>query len=120
MLSLMTELTHKSIIMDLANYIFSILKSSRMIMWSWGFSDPNALPNNEGVIFRVNGFKHKGWVKVAYNEGIDLFVVILLDKQNNELQQIEGIYFDCLVDVIDEAVERTSDYAERVKNEYKR
>lgn len=106
--------------MDLANYIFSILKSSRMIMWSWGFSNPKALPNNEGLIFRVNGFKHKGLVKVAYNEGMDLFEVILLDKQNNELQRIEDVYFDQLVDVIDEAVEHTPDYTERVKNEYKR
>lgn len=120
MLFLMILLTHISIIMDLANYIFSILKSSRIILWSWGFSDPKALPNNEGLIFKVNGFKHKGWVKVVYNEGMDLFAVILLDNQTNELQQIERVYFDCLVDVIDEAVERTSDYAERVKNEYKR
>jgi len=89
-------------------------------MWSWGFSNPKALPNNEGLIFRVNGFKHKGLVKVVYDEGMDLFVVILLDNKNNELQQIEGVYFDCLVDVIDEAVERTSDYAERVKKEYNR
>ena len=89
-------------------------------MWSWGFSNPMSLPNNEGLIFKVTGFKHKGWVKVVYNDGIDLFAVILLDKQNNELQQIEGVYFDSLVDVIDEAIERTSDYAEKVKNEYKR
>lgn len=89
-------------------------------MWSWGFSYPKALPNNEGLIFNVNGFKHKGCVKVVYNEGMDLFAVILLDKQNNELQRIEDVYFDQLVDVIDEAVERTSDYANRIKNEYKR
>lgn len=119
MLSLMILLTHKSIIMDLANYIFSILKNNRMIMWSWGFSNPKSLPNNEGLIFHVNGFKHKGFVKVVYIEGMDLFEVILLDSQNNELQRIEGVYFDCLLDVIDEAVEHTTDYAERVKNEYK-
>lgn len=117
-LSLVILLTHTSIVMDLANYIFSILKSSRIIMWSWGFSNPKALPNNGGLVFRVNGFKHKGLVKVVYNEGMDLFAVILMDKQNNELRQIEGVYFDCLVDVIDEAVERTTNYTERVKNEY--
>jgi len=89
-----------------------------MVMWSWGFNQPQALPNNEGLIFKVNGFKHKGWVKVVYNEGMDLFAVILLDNQNNELQRIEGVYFDSLVDVIDEAVEYTPDYAERVKNVY--
>lgn len=114
----MILLTHISIVMDLANYIFSILKSSRIIMWSWGFSNPKALPNNEGLIFRVNGFKHKGCVKVVYNEGMDLFEVILLDNQNNELQRIEDVYFDQLVDIIDEAVERTQDYNERIKKFY--
>ena len=104
--------------MDLANYIFSILKNNRMIMWSWGFSNPKSLPNNEGLIFHVNGFRHKDWVKVIYDEGMDLFAVILLDSQNKELKRIEGVYFDCLVDVIDEAVERTPDYSERIRNEY--
>ncbi len=90
-----------------------------MVVWSWGFSKPQALPNNEGLIFIVNGFKHKGFVKVVYNEGNDVFVVILLDSQNNELNRIEDVYLDSLVSVVDEAVEHTSDYEERIKNAYK-
>jgi len=103
----------------MANYIFSILKSNRVIMWSWGFNAPKALANNEGLIFKVDGFKHKGNVKVVYHEGKDLFVVILLDSHNKELNRIEDVYFDSLVNVIDEAVEHTSDYSARVKIEYK-
>ena len=102
----------------MANYIFSILKSNRMVMWSWGFSNPMAIANNDGLIFKVNGFKHKGFVKVLYNEGKDLFEVILLDNRKMESHRIDDVYIDSLVDVIDGAVERTSDYAERVKNEY--
>ena len=103
----------------MANYIYSILKSNRMIMWSWGFNAPKALANNEGLIFRVNGFKHKGLVKVVYHEGKDLFIVVLLDNQYNELKRVEDVYLDSLVEVIDEEVEHTSDYTNRVKNEYK-
>lgn len=104
--------------MEMANYIFSILRSSGMIIWSWGFHQAQALPNNAGLAFKVSGFKHKGWVKVVYHEGKDLFVVILLDNQDNEIERIEDVYFDSLVDVIDEAVERTSDYSERIKQFY--
>lgn len=86
-----------------------------MTIWSWGFSKPKALPNDKGLIFRVNGFKHTGFVKVVYCEGKDLFIVILLDDNKNELQRIDDVYFDGLVDVIDEAVERTSNYGERIK-----
>jgi len=57
-------------------------------------------------------------VKVIYNEGKDLFVVILLDNEHTELQRMENVFFDMLVDVIDEAVERTTDYDERVKSFY--
>lgn len=104
--------------MEMANYIFSILRSNRIVMWSWGFNQPQALPNNEGLIFKVNGFKHNGFVKVVYHEGKDLFVVILQDNQSNELHRIEDVYFDQLVDVIDETVERTQDYSERIKQFY--
>ena len=105
--------------MEMANYILSILKSNQIVMWSWGVTDPKALGNNEGLIFSVNGFKHKGKVKVVYNVVMDLFVVMLIDSQNNELQRFEDVYFDCLVEIIDEAVEHTSNYAEKVKNHYK-
>lgn len=103
--------------METANYILSILRCNRMVMWSWGFSHPMALPNDEGLIFIVSGYKHKGLVKVVYDEGKDLFVVILLDGQHHVSQQIEDVYFDTLIDVIDEAVERTSDYETRVKRD---
>jgi hypothetical protein len=89
-----------------------------MIIWSWGFTKPKALPNDEGLIFHVNGFKHNGFVKVVYNEGKDLFVVILLDNEHTELQRLENVFFDMLVDIIDEAVERTPDYKEKVRKFY--
>lgn len=104
--------------MDTAKYILSVLRSNQMVIWSWGFSHPMALPNDKGLIFIVNGYKHKGLVKVVYDEGKDLFVVILLDSQHHVSQQIENVYFDTLIDVIDAAVERTSDYETRVKKDF--
>ena len=106
-------------IMEMANYIYSILRSQQIVMWSWGFNAPNALANNEGLLFHVNGFKHKGWVKIIYNGGTDLFIVILLNNNMIETIRIEDVYFDSLVEVIDEEVEHTSEYVTRVTNEYK-
>jgi len=104
--------------MEMAKYIILILKSQINIMWSWGFNSPHSLPNDEGLIFRVQGFKHKGFVSVVYNAGADLFDVILYNRQIAVKSKTEGIYFDMLVDVIDGLVERTSDYEEMVKAEY--
>ena len=100
----------------MANYILRILRSELMVMFSWGFHDPIALTNNEGLRFNVQGFKFKGVVEVIYNEMWDLFDVRFI-KGNKVIDTIEEIYLDCLVDVIDDYVEKTSDYEKRVQEE---
>lgn len=100
--------------MGMAEYILSILRINPMVVLSWGFNAPRALPNDMGLIFNVDGFKYKGEVKILYNEGADLFSVTLANGK-----QIEGVYFDQLVEVIDNLVEKTDDYDNTVMNFYK-
>ena len=101
--------------MEMANYIMSIFKTQLMVVWSWGFHQPMALGN--GIRFKVTGFKFKGIVDVIYNEGRDLFDVSFI-KRNKVVKSIDGVYFDMLVDTIDDFVEKTSDYDQRVIAEY--
>ena len=99
----------------MAKYIMTILKTQLMVVWSWGFHQPVAIEN--GLQFKVQGYKFKGVVEVAYNEGRDLFDVRFL-KANKVVDTIEGVYFDMLIDTIDDYVEKTSDYEQRVKKQY--
>ena len=101
--------------MEMAKYIMSILKTQLMVVWSWGFHQPVAIEN--GLQFRVQGFKFRGIVEVVYNEGRDLLDGRFL-KANKVVNTIEGVYFDMLVDTIDDYVEKTSDYEKRVSAEY--
>lgn len=101
--------------MEMAKYIMQILRSQLMIMWSWGFNSPVAVKN--GLRFKVQGFKFRGVVEVVYNEGSDLFDVSFV-KADKVIKTIEGVYIDTLVETIDNYVEKTSDYEERVKAEY--
>jgi hypothetical protein len=101
---------------EMAEYIFSILLSQPIIISSWGFQSPRII--KQGLSFLVNGFKHKGRVNISYNEGQDLFDVYLLDENDKIVDTINMVYFDQLVEVIDERVERTEDYNDRVNNEY--
>ena len=101
--------------MEMAKYIMTILKKQLMVVWSWGFHQPVAIEN--GLQFKVQGYKFKGVVEVAYNEGRDLFDVRFL-KANKVVDTIEGVYFDMLIDTIDDYVEKTSDYEQRVKKQY--
>jgi len=97
----------------MAEYILQILRSQLMVVFSWGFHRPTALPDNRGLAFEVDGFLYKGRVEVIYNDGTDLFEVHLSDGR------IEAdVYADCLVNVIDGMVERCDQYKEQVQAHY--
>ena len=102
--------------MEMANYIMQILRTQLGIVFSWGFHNPKAIDN--GLKFRVQGYLHTGWVEVLYNEGRDLFEVRTINKDGSVKQEVEDVYFDCIVDVIDGLVERCKHYNEKVKETY--
>ena len=97
----------------MAEYILQILRTQLMVVFSWGFHRPTALPDNRGLAFQVEGFKYKGMVKVIYNVGADLFEIHLDDGSIEE-----NVYADQLVDIIDSMVERTDNYSQSVKKTY--
>jgi len=101
--------------MEMAKYILSIFQTQLMVVYSWGFHKPMALEN--GLRFKVTGFKFRGVVDVVYNEGRDLFDVSFI-KSNKVVKSIDGVFFDMLIDTIDDFVERTPDYDKRVAAEY--
>lgn len=97
----------------MAEYILQILRSQLMVMFSWGPHNFKRLPSEKGLSFCVDGFKYHGCVKVIYNDGTDLFEIHFDDGRIEE-----DVYLDQLVDVIDNAVERTCDYNKRVRDQY--
>ena len=101
--------------MEMAKYIMGILRTQLMVIWSWGFNSPMAIEN--GLRFNVQGFKFSGVVEVKYNEGWDLFDVSFI-KAGKVVKTIEGVYIDILVETIDNYVEKTADYEQRVREEY--
>ena len=98
----------------MAEYILQILRSQLMVMFSWGPHNFKRLPGDQGLSFHVEGFKYQGKVVVMYNAGTDLFEVILTKTG----EKVEDVYLDCLVNVIDGLVERTTDYKSSVEAEY--
>ncbi len=99
----------------MANYIMQILRTYAMVVFSWGFNNPTAIEN--GLRFKVQGFKFKGTVEVEYNEGTDLFDIRLI-QNGKVVETIEDVYLDSLVDVIDNHVEKVDNYKQRVINTY--
>jgi hypothetical protein len=82
------------------------------IIFSWGFHSASALEN--GLRFMVNGYKYQGEVVIRYNESTDLFNVKFTDTE----EEIEDVYADNLVHVIDNHIEYSENYTEQVKQTY--
>ena len=102
--------------MEMANYIMQILKNQLGIVFSWGFNSPRKI--NNGLRFNVQGFLHNGAVDVVYNEGRDLFEVKIINNDGSIKNEVEDVYFDCLVSVIDGLVERCENYKEKINETY--
>ena len=89
--------------LEMAKYIVDILFYDKIKVMSWGFHNPRVIP--DGIRFNVQGYVHTGVVEVIYNHGWDLFLVRLLSPNNELIKEIEMVYFDDLLDLIDEKVE---------------
>ena len=100
--------------LEMARYIWSILKTQLTIIMSWGIDLDSIRVVNQGIQFHVQGFKHTGYVKVVLNEGKDLFEVSPLSNNGECVKFLDEVYLDMLVDTIDQVVERTEDYEERL------
>lgn len=104
--------------LELARYIWSILKTQIAIFMSWGVESKSMRVIEGGLEFECNGFRHTGKVQIVLDEGKDLFEVHLISGNGKKVKTIEDVFLDNLVSVIDENIEKTEDYKERICREY--
>ena len=107
--------------MYIDEYIKKIFSYYPCVVMSWGVESMVPIMECDegegGLAIRVNGYKHQGEVRIMLN-WMDLFDVTLLNPDGSIKRKITDIYVDNLVPVIDEAVEKVPNYAERVKQTY--
>ena len=70
--------------LELAKYIWSILKSNHPVLMARGVEIETVKVITCGLEFRVNGFKHTGKVQIVLNEGADLFEVVPSDPYTSD------------------------------------
>ena len=93
------------------NELMQLLKSDINVFWSWGVEKLiiDSKSNTKMLRLTVNGHHHKGHVFIFLN-GLDLFDVYLTSRTGKIKTIIEGLYFDQLVDWIDEKIEKIPAY----------
>lgn len=112
-----TENTNRNY--ELAMYIWQILKTQMTVIMSWGIDPGQVKVIDCGMEIHVQGFIHTGFVQITLNKGTDLFEIKLLSKERELVKFIDGIYLDCLVNTLDENIEKCDNYEQRV-SEYLR
>ena len=85
-----------------------LLTHSGAIYWTWGVSKLTNVAN-KGLLMKVNGRHHKGYVFITLGWE-DLYKVYIISTHGNIKQTYEGIYFDMLVETIDDRIERIPEY----------
>lgn len=101
---------------ELAMYIWSILKTQMTVIMSWGLDPSKARVIDNGMEIYVQGFLHRGFVQISLNEGTDLFEIALLSEERELVKFIEDVFLDCLVNTLDENIEKCDNYEQRVSD----
>jgi hypothetical protein len=86
----------------------SVLTYNKPIYWSWGVSNITNI-DNKGLVMKVNGHHHKGYVFITLDWS-DTYIVHIISTHGNILNTYEMVYFDMLVEVIDNRIEKIADY----------
>ncbi len=77
-------------------------------VWSWAARGWTAI-DEYTLRFRVSGHHHKGYVQVFLN-GMDTYDIKLLKLNGDVKKEFKGVFFDEMVNIIDEAVEKIPAY----------
>lgn len=89
------------------------LTADRAMFWSWGVSKRIAIKDKEGrftgLLLRVNGHHHNGWVLITL-EWNDTYEVHLIKTNGTVVSSHEDIYCDVLAEFIDDKIERIPEY----------
>ena len=107
----------------MASYILELMRYFPAVIMSWGIDNKTyRIATDEdgrcGLEFHVQGFKHKGNVKILYDEGSDAFLFHLIGEDDRIVKTVEDVFLDELVPKIDREVEYVENYEQRVCQEY--
>lgn len=90
------------------NETLNVLSHNKMIYWSWGVSHLYNC-NDKGLLMKVSGHHHKQYVLITLNWE-DTYKVDYLNRNLKVIDTHESLYFDQLVEFIDNRIERIGEY----------
>lgn len=91
--------------MEIAKTIIAQINyADKWALMAYGSSNYVALTESKeyqgGLQFKVNGLHHKGFVRVQL-KWIDTYTITFLNKKGDVKKEVEDVYCDMLVNVLD-------------------
>ena len=91
--------------MEIAKTILEQIQyADRSALMAWGAQNFAAISESKefqgGLQFHVNGFHFKGIVKIQL-KWIDTYTITFINKRSGIVKEVEDVYCDMLVDVLD-------------------
>lgn len=88
---------------------YQVISHNKMMFWSWGAASFRNI-NNRGLLFKVSGHHHKGYVLITLC-GNDTYSVHIVSTHGNLKESFREVYFEDLQDTIDARIERIAAYS---------
>ncbi len=85
-----------------------VFNRNQPMYWSWGVSKKINI-SDKGLLLKVSGNHHKGWVLIRLSWD-DTYSVFIVSNKGEVLNEYHNVYWDMLADVIDDRVERIPEY----------
>lgn len=87
----------------------TLLKGYGYKFWSWG-GDSFTNLEYRGLVFKVNGHHHKGYVLITL-DWTDTYDVYIISTHGNVLNEYHMVYHEMLFDIIDDRIEKIPEYS---------
>lgn len=91
-----------------ANETMKVLTHNLMTYLSWGVSKKFNI-SNKGLMLKVSGHHHKGWVLITLAWD-DTYSVYIVSNKGEIKDEYKNVFFDELTELIDDRIERIEEY----------
>ena len=89
--------------MDRARHIMRLLEAQSIVASTWGITNIRPLPKNRGLMFRANGNRFSGLIKVRYGQS-DTYNILYIPRGKGEVKQQMGVSEAELINEISKTV----------------
>lgn len=89
---------------DRAKHLFGLFEKQSVAVRVWGASHFHRLARNRGLYFYTSGNRHRGWVKVRYNDIEGNYNIVFIPNGRGNVFEQKGVKEEDLINEISNKV----------------